>query len=848
MSIEEKSIPNSCRNAAIPKNNGLTSRMSFFQSKANEAIVDKNNSTYQKRKTGSNSNSQDKNNKSETTRNTDKSKSPIKRTLTNESIESIENPCISKKTFDFSQSQRSSENFFDIIPKERNTVYKSINKTGKLPTSDIITKEQLVKKDKKLLSKKNLNLDLSNLDEEEIIQKTRVDELIDSFKKYTPKYHDFVIKYNEESNKFDVIPLNATQDEIKSFSILETGDKAEEKIKNEARIIAQEISFELTKEMTCSNLNTIENITDIRKENDKSLFDTLDNNIFEIENHKLSEQIAKKWNKENEKITFTDEIYSKKVEKLFFTEKTNEISIINQKRKELFIKSMFDFEITINNKENKSIIINKMDDITKLSREKDFDYLIQSNNFEFNLFTKRTCDCLYNWNLKLDSKNCENLTIERLLKIENTFFQNNSFSYPKFKKETKYEIDYKAFDLLCLNKEIVLEKSENYQFSIQGIQKIADELFIKNDIKVNYFPRRRSSTNKVCQTDITTVEICNNSSLSLTSIKKIPTELIKISENFDIFSRERNFLNNDCQTEKSTIEICNNSDLSLISKKVPTELIKTENFDIFSKKRNFLNNECQTEKSTIEICNKSDLSLISKKVSIELIKISENFDIFSKKRNFLNNDCQTEISTIEICNNSDLSLISKKVPTELASQNDVNLEFLKEEQSNSRLSSSPSSKNSNECSNDTFKIKIFDLEIQHELDFEFERKFYTFEKDLKQESINTINYQHQLKYNEIQKNESINILHKKKAENNEISLNSNLAILQKSKQYIMIFDLEADSKRSCKISFLSIFIVILLFCMVFSIVSYFNFMSEYHSINHFKNESLFKWNIVYSEN
>ena len=172
----------------------------------------------------------------------------------------------------------------------------------------------------------------------------------------------------------------------------------------------------------------------------------------------------------------------------------------------------------------------------------------------------------------------------------------------------------------------------------------------------------------------------------------------------------------------------------------------------------------------------------------------------------------------------------------LASQNKINFEFV----------TSPSAKSSIDSSTETIKEMIIENEIQHQFDLVFKRKFNKFEKDIVQDSINSINYIHEVKCLEIQINKSFNIL-QKRIINLVISPALDVTITKKRKKYIIINDVEADFKRSFKISFLSISLIILLFCMIFSLTAYFNFTSAYHS-NYFKHEGLFKWQIVYSKN
>ena len=691
MSIEEKSIPNSCRNAKIPI--GKISKIrDIFNTKAMQAIEEKNNSTYQKRKNSSKSNSQDKNINHET-------KSPSGKNL----IQVLtQNSFLNSQSMDF--AQQLSETLPEIVTGELNNEVESISEKEQLPVRDEIIKVQRPNNEKNRFKKRHLNVNTSNLDEQEITHETRVGALIDPFK-FTPNYA-VVIKFNQENNKFDVMPFVATQNEITSKLVLNKDDVMN--VKNQENKMIREISFDFIREFTRFNLLTIDN-TD--KEPDRSPFiseySILENNYFELEHFKIREQIAIKWSKENEISSEINKIYLKKPKKLFYPEKINEVSINRQEKRDLHIESNPALEILVNNKENKLLIMNKIDNITIPCQKKYTPFITEKNiHFELNLSTKRTCECLPKWKNNLELGPSQNFTIvEKKYKNDIILSQNDNFCYFNCIKETEHKISKIAFGIICQNNENKLVESNHNHFVILGEENRFIDYKIENNDEVYYFPIRKT----------------------------------------------------------------------------------------------FSNSDCQNDKTNLKMCIIEELSFINKKGFIDYI----------------------------------------------ACQNDIKFEFITEKQSNSNLSSSLSSNQIIKSFPETLKEKMLDYEI-HQFDLVFERKYNKFEKDIVQESIKSINLIHKEKYFKVQINESVNLI-KKSTLNQVISLSSTLAFPQKRKKYIMINYFVADYKTTFKISILSILLVIFLFCLIFSISSCFNFISAYFSKSYFKNEKLFKWDLVYSK-
>ena len=81
----------------------------------------------------------------------------------------------------------------------------------------------------------------------------------------------------------------------------------------------------------------------------------------------------------------------------------------------------------------------------------------------------------------------------------------------------------------------------------------------------------------------------------------------------------------------------------------------------------------------------------------------------------------------------------------------------------------------------------------------------------------------------------------------DICMSSSLEICKLRKKYIYIEEEKSDIWRSFKISILTMIFLIILFGMIISIFTHLNIKDNF-SKNYFKNQSLFKWEIIYSGN
>lgn len=803
--------PLSCKNSERAITGKVNKFTEFFNQKAQQAKTDKEKQTsLVKRKSSSNNNSVEKKKIS-----TEIKRSPSGKELpfvvhSNEQINLI----VSQLQFsnisltDNNEQSRVDESIDNntslkqrrsTLPdkKEYSNSFNQIFKSEYLETnSESIN--NMPDNQKEIPPKLQLDLELINNqdDEEELTtQKTNLNNIEDSLKKTTPTNHDIVFQYNRQFDNFDVIKLFKD-----GFSIYgEDSNKKNYIIYS----INQENNFEIKRDFNKSMFNTIESQSDIKKDEERSPFcsetSNYDHHDFDLNIPKLKEIIIRKWNKENN-ISKQDNNFSLEISRHIFDniniDKVVGFYIVpNVKNINHYISSV-DFEI-IPISIKTELIINWVSEINIPSVSIKGNLSLQKCTNEFFSYCpyKTTCGCLNEWRKDFKTDLAQNFELN-LKDLDN---QDKSLN--NFKSLDDHDLTiHSSTSFNILLSRINYSKEENIeQFSIyNSIKVLYSQIQSLENIQFN--GSLDTGVTRKVQTDSNTFDLAKDQEeIGINTIKKLEFQI----SNFDhCIKSETNLIKN------------------LIEKEIQTDTIelKVAQFEEIFIDKIKLNNPVIISS---ENCQRS-LS------PINCSKMSENY----QNENTVTNSSESYKDKHDYNSEDRIKVTDTKLYKEETNPSCLNLQSSREGSSKYSESTSPEKENLR-CSKE---VKPFNSLIdKYESEFIIQKVedsvFFT--KEQKKASISNV--------------EMLSIFRQEKLDLNIKTNIEMFQIIRKEKRFIKIEEYTLDIWRSLKISVFTMLNMIIIFIILLSIISHIN-ISQNFTKNYFRNQSLFKWELIYSGN
>jgi len=663
----------------------------------------------------------------------------------------------------------------------------------------------------KLKQKLQLNIKaINNEDEEEpLSQRTKLDTIQDSLKKSTPTNHDIVFKYNREFDNYDVIPLFKFD-----FSIC--GKEIFKRLNN---IHSQENNFEIIRDVNKTIFNTIDTQSDVKPDVEKSPFyselSIIDNREFDWNIHKLKEKVIKKWNKEND-------ISNQNIDVIY--EKKDSISNTIDKSSEMEESS------TLN-----TIIPSKScPDLKFLPISKIKEYFI-SKNTELDIPSQQTnrikqlqicpnvwiffdSECLNKWKkyMTIELTNQINMNMKDIVLIEENQIITNRIKLPVNNITSANESS--SFFILS-NKSQVHSQETCELFSIFNSKNIHLE---DNEHKIIKDNEKKDDLKIINELDIQFSKNIEIYGISSTGYEKELSSKIKTAE------------------EKRVEDQNGNIEKSLIKE------YKIEYFDFLISKENlipqrFESKLIQTDKDEVKITHFEET--INQNKFIPISDENSQRTYFSYEHTRMNEFSPDDNTKSKPFNNV-------QEPSSF-NKGDLNPEWAHNDSKDMLIPSilkrdtASSIEHSYKDSGSTSpeKVNLIQTKEVKQFNLNFEKN----DSDYKIQTIeNSIYFLKQEKEKTVCNVEALSI-YKNEKQDMRTSLNIEFQIIRKEKKYIIFEEERLDIWRSFKLSLVSMIMLMIILSLVLSVLSHINIAQNF-SKNYFSSQTLFKWELIYSEN
>jgi hypothetical protein len=806
--------PLSCKNSEIHFTGKVNKYKSFFEQIAVQARneKEKQNLSYNKRKNSSHNNSVDKQ-----INNSEIRKSPSGKNLPSLNnynqivcnLQYVTNP----DTLDQSRLEEtinSTKQRRSTIPIKRleSETYGKIFEPCEAHSESMNDNKQ--DNSNKLKQKLQLNIKAINNDDEEepLTQRTNLDTIQDSLKKSTPTNHDIIFKYNREFDNYDVIPLFKY-----GFTIC-----GKENFKTSNYEYCKENGFEINRDVNKIVFNTIETQSDLKADVEKSPFysdsSILDNQDFDWNIHKLKEKVIRKWNKENdiskENINVT---YGKNSSISNAINKSDELEDSSTRNQIIPSKSCPDIEFH-------PISIIKEYFISKIT-ELNIPFLQKNEIIELKICPNAhifyDSICLNNWEkyLKIESTNQLNINIKDIVLIEEDQIPTNQLN-----------LAVKNITSLSESSFFVLGKKSYVQ--LQETHELFSLLNSKNNLLEDNEQAILKESEK--KDDL-----------------KIPNKLeIHYSENIEIYGISSTTYEKELTSKNKTIEEEIIEDPNGNTEKSVIKEYQIYHFDYLISKENLLP---QYFESKLIQTDNHEVTITNFELTINQHKIIPISDESTQKTYFPYE--LTKFNEFSSNDNTKSQPFNYNQEPSSFNKGDLNPDWPLNDTNTmlnpSSLKREPSSsiENSYKDSGSTSpeKVNLIQTKEVKQFNLIFEKN----DSDYKiQTLVNSITFLKEEKEKTICQVEDLSIFKKEKQDMGR-SLNIEFQIIRKEKKYILVEQEKLDIWRSFKLSLVSMIILMIILSLELSVLSHINIAQNF-SKNYFSSQSLFKWELIYSEN